>query len=148
MVTTVPHGTPSISLRLRMNRRDQERFDALLEGVIDALPPKVRALLDEVAVIVEDVPSEEILEELGMLPEAADELCGLHTGTGATERSVEDGIALPSNIMLFRQGIVAEAGGWETGDDVVREEIRITLLHEIGHEFGLDEDDLDELGYG
>ncbi|MFO0855787.1 MAG: metallopeptidase family protein [Phycisphaerales bacterium] len=137
-----------------MNRAERERFDALLEAVIEELPAKVRALLDEVPVIVEDSPSAELLEELGMLPEEADELCGLHTGLGATERSVEDGAAMSSNIMLFREGIVAEAGGWgsgnrgEQGDDAVRREIRITLLHEIGHEFGLDEDDLDRLGYG
>jgi len=44
-------------------------------------------------------------------------------------------------------GILELAGGWEAGEDVVREEIRITLLHEIGHHFGLDEDDLAGLGY-
>lgn len=130
-----------------MTREERDRFDHLLEEVLDALPPKIRSLLDEVPVIVEDVPSPEVLEDLGMLPENADELCGLHTGTGATERSVDDA-EMPSNIMLFREGIVAEAGGWNSGDEAVQQEIRITLLHEVGHEFGLDEDNLDELGYG
>jgi hypothetical protein len=78
-----------------------------------------------------------------------------------TERSVEPGeVDLPM-IHIFREGIIACAGGWSPwrvsspdgeileggGEDLVREEIRITLLHEIGHHFGLDEDDLDRLGY-
>ena len=64
-------------------------------------------------------------------------------------------------IHIFREGIIACAGGWTPwqasspdggtleggGEEVVRDEIRITLLHELGHHFGLDEDDLDELGY-
>ena len=59
-------------------------------------------------------------------------------------------------ITLFRRGIVDLAGGWEArteegcavgGEVAIREEIRITLLHEIGHHFGLDEDELDRLGY-
>jgi predicted Zn-dependent protease with MMP-like domain len=83
-----------------------------------------------------------------------DELCGLHTGVAFTERSVTSSGDLPSEIRLFREGILAEAGGWEEpGEDVdavedsIYEEIRITLLHEIGHQFGLDEDDLERLGY-
>jgi predicted Zn-dependent protease with MMP-like domain len=49
--------------------------------------------------------------------------------------------------MLFRVGILEQAGGWEAGEDAIVEEIRITLLHEIGHQFGLDEEDLRRLGY-
>lgn len=129
----------------------------MVEEAIAALPNGVRALLDEVPVIVEDEPSDEVLESFGMTRDEADELCGLHTGTAFTERSVEASGDLPSEIMLYRAGIVAEAGGWDVttdesgasvgGADSVREQIRITLLHEIGHQFGLDEDDLDRLGY-
>ena len=66
-----------------------------------------------------------------------------------TERSVEHTLDLPEDIRLFRSGIVSLAGGWdqEEADDVVYEEIMVTLLHEIGHHFGLDEEQLDELGY-
>ena len=56
-----------------------------------------------------------------------------------------DGV-LPSQIHIYRLGIVREAGGWSNTDEI-REQIRITILHEVGHEMGLDEDDLDELGY-
>jgi predicted Zn-dependent protease with MMP-like domain len=129
-----------------MNRRERHRFDALVEQVIGALPEAIARLLEEVPVVVEDLPDESILREFGMTPDQADELCGLHTGTANTEASVEQ-TDLPSQIMLFRIGILAQAGGWEAGEAAVLEEIRITLLHEIGHQFGLDEEDLRQLGY-
>lgn len=130
-----------------MNAQDRERFDALLQSVIDALPPGVRHLLDEVPVIVEDVPDDATMYELG--EEDDRDLMGLHTGVPFTEQSVEDSGTLPPDIRLYREGIVEHAGGWtdDPHDDAVREEIRVTLLHEIGHQFGLDEDDLERLGY-
>lgn len=78
-----------------------------------------------------------------------DDLCGLHSGTPFTEQSVEHSGGLPDAIMLFREGVLATAGGWDNpdGEDAVYEEIMITLLHEIGHHFGLSEDDLARLGY-
>jgi len=133
-----------------VKRARRDEFDAMLERVIAALPDRVRALLDEVPVVVDDLPSREVLEEFGMTADEADELCGLHTGRAFTERSVEHDAELPSEIQLYREGIVAQAGGWDGGGAKARieEEIRITLLHEIGHQFGLDEDDLERLGYG
>jgi predicted Zn-dependent protease with MMP-like domain len=129
---------------------ERERFDALVEDAIAALPARVRALLDEVPVVVLDEPEPAMLKDLGVdlakEPDALEEICGLHTGTMLTERSVEHG-DLPTVIHLFRRGIVALAGGWAAGDDEVYEEVRVTLLHEIGHHFGLDEGDLEELGY-
>lgn len=82
-------------------------------------------------------------------------LCGLHTGVPLTERSVEHSGVSPEDIRIFREGIVNTAGGWkpqpgETADDVddaVFEEIWVTVLHEIGHHFGLDEADLEALGF-
>jgi predicted Zn-dependent protease with MMP-like domain len=138
-----------------VNRRDRERFDALFDEAIGDLPARVRSLLDEIPVIVLDRPTPEMLRDLGIDPasEAVNELCGLHTGTALTERSIDVSGDLPTEIHLFRDGIVALAGGWEQDlggeevDDAVYEEIRITLLHEIGHHFGLDEDDLADLGY-
>jgi predicted Zn-dependent protease with MMP-like domain len=140
-----------------MNRAERERFDRLLERVLESLPPRVRELLEEAPLIVDDRPSDQLMKELGINPE--DELlCGLHSGTPLTHRSVERGHDLPETIHLFREGIVDEAGGWERwtdeegeqwgGEDRVLVEICITLLHEIGHHFGLDEEDLAKLGYG
>ena len=147
-----------------MSPRQRDEFDALVEEQIAALPAQLRTLLDEVPVIVEDEPSDEVLESFGMTRDDADELCGLHSGFAFTEQTVEASGDLPAEIMLYREGIVAEAGGWPVttgresqrdaddstgpgGIDAIREQIRITLLHEIGHQFGLDEDDLDRLGY-
>jgi predicted Zn-dependent protease with MMP-like domain len=129
----------------------QERFDALLEQQLAALPDRVRAVLDEVPLHVMDEPDPVILKDLGVEPQdiaaATEELCGLHTGFMLTERPIELDAVLPNEIHLFRRGIALISGGWNADDETVAEQIRITLLHEIGHHFGLEEDDLDELGY-
>lgn len=143
---------------MRQDQRDA--FDEMVEDAIEQLPRGVRALLDEVPVIVEDRPTREILGELADDPEILDDptsLCGLHTGPMATERGVETSGELPNQIYLFREGVVALAGGWpeptdspevtEEKLDAIYDEIVTTLLHEIGHQFGLDEDDLARLGY-
>ncbi len=128
-----------------MTDAERNRFDAILEEELAALPERVHDLLEEAPLVVEDRPSEELLREMGM--EEEELLCGVYTGIAMTEKSVEDAAALPDHIQLFRNGILDLAGGWEAGEEAVRAEIRITLLHEIGHHFGLDEEDLAELGY-
>lgn len=144
-----------------MSPEDRQRFDDLVDEIVAELPPRLMQLLDEKPVVVDDQPSPEMLMELGVPSELSDEICGLHSGPMMTERTVEPGeVDLPM-IHIFREGIVACAGGWTPwraaapddedleggGVDLIREEIRITLLHELGHHFGLDEDDLDQLGY-
>ena len=126
-----------------MNAAQRDRFDALLEGVLGELPARLHDLLAEAPLIVEDRPSPRLLAELGA-DDDEELICGLHSGTPLTERSVEAEGHLPETIHLFREGILEHAGGW--GEALLRE-IRITLLHEIGHHFGLEEDDLAELGY-
>ncbi len=127
------------------------RFDELLERELEALPERVRAVLEEVPLHVMDEPDPVILKDLGIEPqdiaEAIEELCGLHTGFMLTERPIELDAVLPNEIHLFRRGIALISGGWNADDETVSEQIRITLLHEIGHHFGLEEDDLDQLGY-
>ncbi|MBX3384116.1 MAG: metallopeptidase family protein [Phycisphaeraceae bacterium] len=135
-----------------MNDQERERFDEIFEDVYESLPIAIRRLLNEVAVIVEDYPAADVLEEFrnpdGTLPER-DEICGLHSGFAFTERTVEAGAELPPDIHVYREGIVAQAGGWDQpgAEEQIAAEIEITLLHEIGHQFGLDEDDLARLGY-
>jgi predicted Zn-dependent protease with MMP-like domain len=139
-----------------MNRDERDRFDALLDEVVESLPRRIHELLDVAPVIVDDRPSAELLAELGMT-DSDELLCGLHSGTALTERSVSDVPDLPETIHLFREGIIEHAGGWDEWEDdhgevhggerAILREIRVTLLHEIGHHFGLDEDDLEELGY-
>ncbi len=129
-----------------MKSKDRKRFDALLEKVLHALPRKLHDLLDEAPLIVEDYPDPKLLKELGMDPEE-ESLCGLHSGLSITERSVETTGDQLEMIHLFREGVIEESGGWEAGEEAVAEEIRVTLLHEIGHHFGLEEEDLEELGF-
>lgn len=138
-----------------MRRADRERFDQLFEQVFDALPEQLHAMLEETPVVLEDHPSPELMQQLGLDPEQ-DNLCGLHSGFPLTERSVAH-TQVPDVVTLYREGILEEAGGWEPwvdedgtalgGEEAVLREIRITLLHEIGHHFGLTEEDLERLGY-
>ena len=139
------------------SKADRERFDEILERVLASLPKSIHDLLEESPLIVDDAPTDALLKSVGLDPKE-DDLCGLHTGTSLTERSVAHSGELPDHIQLFRRGILDEAGGWKTsideegfasgGEASVEDEIRITLLHEIGHHFGLDEEDLFRLGYG
>ncbi|MHC4245354.1 MAG: metallopeptidase family protein [Planctomycetota bacterium] len=144
-----------------MSPRERSRFDELVDEVVEGLPDQIRDLLDEKPLFVEDRPSAEVMRELGITPSEADEICGLHTGPMATERTVEPHNGVVEAIHLYREGVVACSGGWSPwrepddegrmieggGIDLIREEIRITLLHELGHHFGLDEDDLEGLGF-
>lgn len=135
-----------------MTSQERRRFDEIAERVFESLPPPLLALMDEVPVIIDDVPSDEILRYWGLDPSEPGihvELLGLHTGVPLTEQSVQDSGVLPPEVQLYRAGIIELAGGW-SGDDAdqrIAEEVRITLLHELGHHFGLEEDDLAELGY-
>lgn len=141
----------------------RDRFDALLEEALDELPDELKAMVETVPVIVLDEPTPELMREMGVTPDRYDEekglLCGLHSGRSNTEATVDASGEPPPDIHLFRVGIVNEAfapdeagieSDWddEEADDRIYEQIWITLLHEIGHQFGLDEDDLERLGYG
>jgi len=135
-----------------MTPEERARFDELMDEAVGSLPDIIHEWLEEIPVVVLDRATPEILRDMGLDendPEIARELCGLHTGIALTERSVEHTAELPTEIHIFREGVVAHAGGWAqaNADDVVFEEIWITLLHEIGHHFGLDEEDLASLGF-
>ena len=141
-----------------MEQVDRERFDALVEQEVALLPYAIQLLLQETPLLVEDEPAEDVLREFGLGAADADGICGLHSGVNILEKSVEDLPDLPETIFVYRRGILALAGGWDAGVDEdgnsiggterISQEIRITILHEVGHHFGLDEDDLDKLGFG
>ncbi|MEE2682048.1 MAG: metallopeptidase family protein [Planctomycetota bacterium] len=130
---------------------ERSRFDSITAEQVELLPYTIQLLLQETPLLVEDRPSDQLLEELGMSASQASELCGVYCGFGLTNRSVEDSMTEPETITIFREGILAlvseRAGSDESIDDLLAREIRVTILHEIGHHFGLDEDDLDALGY-
>lgn len=132
-----------------MDEAERRRFDALVEAEVERLPFAIQLLLEETPLLVEDVPAKDVLQEFGIDEAHADEICGLHSGPGLTERSVEDLPELPETITIYRVGILALAGGWgdEPDNPKISAEIRITILHEVGHHYGLDEADLDKLGF-
>ena len=118
------------------------RFDEMVRRAIAALPERFRAALETVRVEVRARPTEAMLASVGL---ASDELLlGLYEGVPLTERSVLDGPRPPDVIHLFKEDLE------DACDDVatLSEEVRTTLLHELGHYFGFDEDGLTELGYG
>ncbi len=122
----------------------RQRFDDVLDRVVGDLPSELRVLLDEVPLIVEDEPARSLIRELDIDPQTT-ELCGLHSGVPLTHRSVQHSYRLPDQMMLFRGPILRLAGRRRL---LLVRQVRITLLHEMGHHFGLDEDDLARLGYG
>lgn len=129
-----------------MNDKRRNHFDKLLEEVIAELPPSVLELIDTVPLIVDDQPSPAMLREMDL--DHPGELCGLYTGVPINERSISSSGDLPDKISIFRLGIMELAqsiAGHD--DDELRRQIRLTILHEVGHHFGMSEDDLTEIGY-
>lgn len=123
---------------VRVSRR---RFVQLVEEALLQIPEDLRRALRNVHVTVEDWPTPEQLASVG-LPE--DEvLFGLYEGTPLLERGTESPL-LPDRITLFQRPLEEAC---ETEEEL-REQIRKTVVHELGHYFGLDEDRLEELGYG
>jgi predicted Zn-dependent protease with MMP-like domain len=112
----------------------------LAEAALDAIPQPLRALVQGTAIMVEDVADEETLREMGL--ESPWELTGLYRGVPLTQKSVGDVPQEPDSIFLYREAILLE---WiETGEDLFRL-VRNVLVHEIGHHFGLSDDDIDRL---
>ncbi len=133
-----------------MTDAERDLFDTLLQEALQELPERVVKVLDEMPLVVDDGPSAEVLRSFGMTPDEGHELCGLFSGLSNTEESPLDSPqVVPNQIQIYREGIVCVAGGWAqpNADERVYEQIMITVLHEIGHRFGLDEDDLERLGY-
>ena len=130
-----------------MNTAERAEFDRLLEQVLAELPPLAKQTLDEIPLIVEDYPSHAIKKAEGL--RYKDELCGYFEGVPKLEQSVSDGYCLPPRIYVFREGNLALATDEHGNIDHVEllRQIRITVLHEIGHYLGMSEEDLTELGY-
>ena len=107
-----------------------DSFDEHVRGALDSLPPNIASALRNVAVVVEDENPED------------PDLFGLYHGVPLPERG--DGVGLlPDKISIYRIPLEESF----PDPDELREEIRITVLHELGHYFGLDEDRIAELGY-
>jgi predicted Zn-dependent protease with MMP-like domain len=130
-----------------MNAQLRRYFDEHLEQVIPKLPPRVRQLLDEVPLYVEDHPSPSVMNQLGIRRRG--DLCGLYTGVPLPSRSVHHAPVLSDVIHIFREGIISMATrpDGHIDSEELRRQIRVTILHELGHHHGLDEAELRQLGY-
>ncbi len=117
----------------------RDRFRQLVAEALDTIPARFRRHLRNIAVVVEDEPSPALLAEMEIEP--PDTLFGLYQGIPLTERRWDYGNVLPDRIVIF-QGPIEDVS--ETEDDVVTE-IGETLIHEVGHYFGLTEDEIEEI---
>jgi len=114
-------------------------FERLVADALASIPRRFRVAMKNIAIVVEDEPSPSLLAEMEVEP--PDTLLGLYQGTPLTERSWDFGNALPDRILLFQGPHEREA---EDGDDLVVA-IGETLIHEIGHYFGLSEEEIEEI---
>ena len=115
----------------------ERQFRELVAEALDGLPSEFGELLDNVAVVVENEPAAEDIRELGMDPSGGAELLGLYQGTPLDERGFEYG-GLPDRVVIYRGPILRVT---RTRQEVIQQ-VRETVLHELGHHFGLEEDDL------
>jgi predicted Zn-dependent protease with MMP-like domain len=111
---------------------DREAFEALVEQALDEIPDEIAGLVHNVVVLVEDDP-----------PADDPDLLGVYDGVSLTERA-SDHTGLPDRITIFRQPLLQMSAD---ADELVRE-VRITVVHEIAHHFGIDDARLHHLGYG
>jgi predicted Zn-dependent protease with MMP-like domain len=117
----------------------RERFEQLVAEAIALIPKRFRREMTNIAVVVEDEPGAELLEEMEIEP--PDSLYGLYQGTPLTERTWGYGNTLPDRVTLFKKVIEEDC---ETDDDV-RGVIGETLIHEVGHYFGLSEEEIEQI---
>jgi predicted Zn-dependent protease with MMP-like domain len=116
--------------------------DAFQEIVADALttiPQRFRDALQNVAIVIEDEPSADLLRDMDIEP--PDTLLGLYQGTPLTERSWDYGNRLPDRVVLYQRELERDAGD---RDDLVVA-VGETLIHEIGHYFGLSEEEIQDI---
>ena len=110
----------------------REEFERLVETALDDIPAEIAELIRNVVVLVEDDA-----------PPDDPDLLGLYDGVALTERYGEPGMQLPDRILVFRRPLL----GFCDDEEQLVEEVRITVVHEVAHHFGIDDDRLHDLGY-
>jgi predicted Zn-dependent protease with MMP-like domain len=118
---------------------DRSQFEHRVADALQSIPRRFRDALTNIAIVVEDEPSGDLLDEMGIEP--PDTLLGLYQGTPLTERQWAHGNALPDRVVIFQGPHEREA---EDDDDLVVA-IGETLIHEIGHYFGLSEEEIEDI---
>jgi len=117
-------------------------FEASVERALEMIPEIFRAQLNNMTITVQDLPSQELLLEMGIPPDET--LFGMFAGVPLPERSVTEPPLYPDVIIIFRKPLMAACHSYEA----LEEEIAITVVHEVAHYLGLREERLEELGYG
>ena len=116
---------------------EPEQFESLVRQAIDGLPIEYRRLMENVAIVVEDEPPQAVLDDFGL--ESPDDLLGLYSGVSRDNDSFFNaGGQLPARISIYRGPIMRLC---RSAEEVVQE-VRDTVVHEIGHHFGLDDDEM------
>jgi predicted Zn-dependent protease with MMP-like domain len=128
------------SARARPPRLGHHRFEDLVESALAGIPMPFAAALQEVAIVIEDDPCPDQLRENGLAPDET--LYGLYEGTPRTEYGA-DWISVPNRISLFRMPL--EEDFPDPAD--LEEEVQLTVIHELAHHLGMDDDQLAQLGY-
>ena len=117
----------------------REKFERLVADALASIPRRFREAINNLAIVVEDEPSRDLLREMDIEPPGT--LLGLYSGTPLTERGWDYGNRLPDRIQLFQGPLERES---EDDDDLVVA-IGETLIHEIGHYFGMSEEQIEEI---
>ncbi|PYC83816.1 hypothetical protein C7C46_08370 [Streptomyces tateyamensis] len=110
----------------------RDAFESLVSDALDQIPPQLAAMMDNVAVFVEDEPDP-----------ATPDLLGLYEGTPLTERGEWYAGVLPDRIIVYRGPTLRLC----PTEELVVAEVRTTVIHEVAHHFGFDDDELHELGW-
>ncbi|MFL6729455.1 MAG: metallopeptidase family protein, partial [Sphingomicrobium sp.] len=117
-----------------------EEIEAIARATLAALPAPFADSLGEVVLLIEDFADDETLAAIDI--DEPFELSGIYEGVPLTERSVEQSGTLPERIRLFRRPILDE---WAGGNDTLEQLVAHVLIHEVGHHFGLSDDDMHAL---
>ena len=117
----------------------RDRFEQLVEEALRGIPRRFRDAMKNVAVIVEDEPPDHVLHDMDIGPD--DELFGLYEGTPLPERSASYGNTLPDRISIYQAPIEQAC---DTDDDI-RICVAETVIHELGHYFGMSEEEIEEI---
>jgi predicted Zn-dependent protease with MMP-like domain len=115
----------------------REEFERVVSRALDGLPDEIASRLDNIAIVVEDEPTHEDLVEAGLDPET-DTLLGIYHGLALPDRGGSYGNVLPDRIVIYRRPLLAAC---EDRNELIRQ-IQDTVVHEVGHYFGLSENDL------
>ena len=123
-------------------RTSLRAFEALVAEALDDLPAYVRARLENVAVLVEERAEPDRLDRLGCA--STQDLLGLYEGINRLDRATGYHLVTPDRITLFWRPIIEEVGHGDR--EAIRREIRKTVIHEVAHHFGMDDEELERLG--